>query len=403
MTPGRRWAAAAAAAAGIGLLAAWWAAAGDAPAEGTGLVANANAEPPAAVPAASTAPRQLAQADRSAERALWRQRLQRARHTLDSYREATRYPHHSRPAAEHADQMQPNRPIAEGRPLREPGAPVVEGLILRTTQERVFSLGDEGVLFTVAVVDAEGQPLPLQVPRAVAHEGPGGARPALDRRPAPTVAVAFTDDGHGGDAQAGDGVLSFRLQPAREGFAELDGVIRIELALQSGDQRGYAYFDVIHSPAAPATWAGAVREAVEAGSLSLYLPVQVQQPGRYVATGRIDDARGRSFALVSFNDELGAGTQQIRLQVFGRLLRDRQPEFPLTLRDVDAFLLKPDTFPDRALMARRDGPVHRTRSYALAAFSDAEWTSEERDRYLTEYTRDVDEAEDHLKELGSGP
>ncbi|HJV72508.1 hypothetical protein [Ideonella sp.] len=403
MTARRRWLAAAGAAAAVALLA-WWASAGDAAADAG--AARPDAAPTlagGAAPAASAMPPRGAQADRSAERALWRQRLQRARHTLDSYREATRYPHHSRPAAEHADQMRPNQPITEERPLREPGGPVVEGLILRTTQERVFVLGDESVLFTVAAVDGEGKPLPLQVPRAVAHEGPGGARPALDKPPAPTVPVAFTDDGRNGDVQAGDAVLSFRLQPARDGFAELDGVIRVELALQSGEHSGYAYFDVIHSPSAPATWGAGVREAVEAGSLNLYLPAQVLQPGRYVATGRIDDANGRPFALVSFNDELAAGPQQIRLQVFGKLLRDAQPEFPLTLRDVDAFLLKPDTFPDRALMPRRDGLVHRTRSYPLTAFSDAEWSSEERDRYLTEYTKDVNEAEDQMKELGSGP
>lgn len=403
MTPRRRWLATAGAAAGIALLVAWWrVSAGDAP--GSAEAAAPEPAPVAgAAPAASAAPQRTALIDRSAERALWRQRLQRARHTLDSYREATRYPHHSRPAAEHADQMRPNQPITEERPLREPGGPVVDGLILRTTQERVFALGNESVLFTVAAVDGEGKPLPLQVPRAVAHEGPGAARPAPDKAPVPPVAVAFTDDGRQGDVLAADGVLSFRLEPARIGFAELDGVIRVELALQSGEHSGYAYFDVIHSPSAPATWGVGVRESVEAGSLNLYLPAQVLQPGRYVATGRIDDASGRPFALVSFNDELAAGPQQIRMQVFGKLLRDAQPEFPLTLRDVDAFLLKADTFPDRALMPRRDGVVHRTRSYPLASFSGAEWSSEERDRYLTEYTKDVNEAEDQLKELGSGP
>jgi hypothetical protein len=217
------------------------------------------------------------------------------------------------------------------------------------------------------------------------------------------MSVAFTDDGRNGDATAGDNVLSLRLQPATQGLAEIDGVIRVELALQSGEHSGYAYFDIIYSPEAPATWAGAVRESLEDGSLDLYLPVQVLKPGRYVASGRIDDASGRPFALVSFNDELGTGAQQIRLQVFGKLLRDGQPEFPLTLRDVDAFLLKPDAFPDRALMPRRAGVVWRTRSYPLSAFSDAEWTSDERNRYLAEYGKDVQEAEQQLAQLGSGP
>ncbi len=397
----RRTLAGAAAVAGLVLGLAWWRSGGEpaaaaAPAQAAAPV-DAGAPP---VAAAHPGPPRV---DRGAERALWQQRLQRARRTLDSYREATRYPHDSRPAAEHPDQLHPNRPIAEERPLREPGGPVVDGLILRTTQERVFVLGDESVLFTVAAVDGDGRPLPLSVPRAIVREGPGAARPPADRPTVAPLPVRFTDDGRDGDAQAGDGVLSFRLQPARDGFAEVDGLIRVELALQSGDHPGYAYFDVIHSPAAPARWSGGVREAVEAGSLNLYLPVQVQQPGRYVVTGRVDDATGRPFALVTFNEELPAGPQQFRLQVFGKLLRDRQPEMPLVLRDVDAFLLRPDTFPDRALMPRREGLVHRTRRYPPGAFSDAEWTSEERSRYLAEYGRDVQEAEDHLRNLGPGP
>ncbi|MFO1336951.1 MAG: choice-of-anchor X domain-containing protein [Burkholderiaceae bacterium] len=396
---GRRWAAAAGVAAGLAALVAWWpgdGSAGDAPA----VAAPAAAPLAMATDAPAAGPRTAALAPgRQADRALWQQRLARARHTLDSYRQATRYPHESRPIAEHPDQVDPNRVIVEERPLREPGGPVVDGLTLRTTQERVFVQGDESVLFTVAAVDAEGKTLPLQVPRAFAHEGATGSRPS---RVAP-VTVAFADDGRNGDARAGDGVLSLRLQPARQGLAEVDGVIRVELALQSGEHPGYAYFDIIYSPVAPAAWGTGVREALEAGSLNLYLPVQVVQPGRYVVTGRIDDASGRPFALVSFNDELGAGPGEVRLQVFGKLVRDGQPAFPLSLRDVDGFLLKPDAFPDRALMPRRTGTLYRTKPYPLAAFSTAEWASAERQRYLDEYTKDVDEAEQHVRDLGPGP
>jgi hypothetical protein len=395
--PAHRNAALAACAGALGLW--WWLAPGEghavAQAEPAPLLAAA---PPAA--GLTLAPASAPARDRRAERALWSQRLERAQRALDTYRHATRYPHDSRPLREHPDQVYPNQPIAEERPLREPGGPVIEGLTLRTTQERVFAQGDESVLFTVAAVDGEGRALPLTVPRAIVREG----APRPGTAPMPIVPVQFTDDGRQGDAAAGDQVLSFRLQPSRIGYGSLEGVIRVELALQSGEHPGFAYFDVIHSAAAPATWGpGPVRDVVEAGSLALYLPAEVIQPGRYVATGRIDDANGRPLALASFNEELAAGRREIRLQVFGKLLRDTQAAFPLTLRDVDAFLLKPDTFPDRALMPRRAGAVHRTGNHPLAAFSTAEWSSEERQRYLDEYTKDVDEAEGQLKDLGPGP
>jgi hypothetical protein len=397
---GRRWLAGSAAAAAAVLLAfALWPA--EEPAAAPQVVQAAEAvAAPSVAQASGAAPRRVAAGGREAERQLWRQRLQLARRTLESYREATRYPHESRPIAQHPDQVRPNDPIVEERPLREPGGPIIEGLTLRTSQERVFVQGQESVLFTVAAVDAEGRALPLEVPRAIAHEGATGLRGS---RVAP-MSVAFTDDGRNGDLIAGDKVLSLRLKPAAtQGLADIDGVIRVELALKSGDHSGYAYFDVIYSPGTPATWAGSVREAVESGSLNLYLPVQVLQAGRYVASGRIDDASGRPFALATFNEELGTGPQQIRLQVFGKLLRDGQPQFPLSLRDVEAFLLRPDTFPDRSLLPRRAGIVWRTGSYPLTAFSDAEWTSEERSRYLAEYGKDVQEAEQALQQLETQP
>ena len=72
---------------------------------------------------------------------------------------------------------------------------------------------------------------------------------------------------------------------------------------------------------------------------------------------------------------------------------------PLRLRDVDGFLLIPDTFPDRAMMARQSGVVHTSASYALDRFSPAEWSSEERERYLAEYSRDAETARAQLQRL----
>ncbi len=101
-----------------------------------------------------------------------------------------------------------------------------------------------------------------------------------------------------------------------------------------------------------------------------------------------------------FNDELRAGTQEIRLPVFGKLIRDEQPAFPLRLRDVEAFLLKPDAHPDRVMLPRLAGILHTSRTYALNEFSEASWQSAERDRYLAELQRDVDGARRALEPLG---
>jgi hypothetical protein len=328
--------------------------------------------------------------------AVWQQRLERARHTLDTYRASTRYPYESRPISEHPDQVRPFDPIAEDQPLRRPGGQVAPGVRLRTTQDRVFVGGDESVRFTVSAQDEAGRTLPLRVARAVAFDLPD-PRNAVGR---PQVPVAFGDSGGDGDQRAGDGVWSARLQPARQGFADHAGTIRVQLELHQDSHPGTLFFDVIYEPQVPAVWTGGVREVLQEGSLDFYLEAGVMRPGRYVVTGRVDDAQGQPFALVSFNDEVAAGTQAFRLRVFGKLVRDAAPAFPLRLRDVEGFLLIPDRFPDRAMMARLAGTVHTSGSYQPGQFSQAEWSSEERDRYLSELTRDVDEAREQVDRLG---
>ncbi|MCI0572967.1 MAG: hypothetical protein L0Y66_19655, partial [Myxococcaceae bacterium] len=217
------------------------------------------------------------------------------------------------------------------------------------------------------------------------------------------VPLTFADAGGPVDAQAGDGTLSARLQPSRDGFALYEGTLRVELELTSGPTRGRAFFDVIYTGPAPATFTGAVQEAVESGSLMLKVPLQVRRPGRYVLAARVDDAKGGPFGYLQFNEELPAGRQEVTFVVFGKLLRDEQPALPLHLRDLEGFLLREMGDPDRELMLPLRGVVHTTRAYPLTAFSDAEWEGEERRRYLGEFEKDVRQARDHLAGLERSP
>jgi hypothetical protein len=158
-------------------------------------------------------------------------------------------------------------------------------------------------------------------------------------------------------------------------------------------------FDVIYSPELPATWTGQVREAMENGSLNFYLKAEVRQAGRYIVTGRVDDAKGRPFALLTFNDLLATGPNEVRLTMFGKLMRDQEPALPLTLRDVDGYLLKENTDPDRALMPRLEGKAYVSKPQPLKNFSDAEHQGEERTRYLNEFGKDLALAKAALKEF----
>lgn len=377
--------------------AAWWLLA-DAGAEAARGPAGsiASAQPAASGGQQPGAPFSAAgQAQRREQIALWSQRLERAEQVYTSYRDSTRYPPESRPIAEHPDQVRPFDPVAEEKSLRDEQGRPVRGVRIRTTQEKVFLGGGESSRLTLQAVDDAGQPVPLVVERAAARSVPDTTQ-LITIVETPLV---FSDDGSGADEQAGDGRYSTRLSPATQGFAQHAGTIRVLASVRAGSQAGVARFDLVYTPLVPATWAG-VREALEGGSLNFYLKAQVRVPGRYVASARVYDAAGKPFALLQFNDVVpAAGPAEFRLQLFGALVRDKRPAFPLRLVDVDGFLLQADTFPDRAMMARLSGTVHVSQRYAVDSFSSAEWTSEERERYLAEYERDLRDAQDQLGRL----
>jgi hypothetical protein len=362
-------------------------------------------QPPSAVAAApaplsatgaasTTTP--LSETERLARKAQWTERLARARDALQGYQQSARYPHASRPASEHPDQMQPFAPVAEERPLRMPGGTATLGVKLVTSQERTFLTGNESTRVTVALLDDTGKPLPLRVTRAVLHEVTQPGRTASTAE----VVLPVNDQGQAGDAVANDGTFTGWVQPALQGFGSYAGLLRLDLYLESGGQPGFLFFDFIVSPETAARWLPGVRETIDQGSLAFFLPLEVLIAGRYVVSARVDDASGRTFAVALFNDELPRGKAEIRLPVFGRLVHDEQPQFPLKLRDVEAFLLKADTYPDRVMLPRLAGAVHTSRVYAQGDFANAAWVSDERDRYLTELSKDVAEAEQALRDLG---
>lgn len=332
---------------------------------------------------------------RQAQLALWRSRYERAEQVYANYRDATRYPHDSQLLTAKTDQNHPFNPIAEEKTLRNAKGEAINGVRLRTTQERVFVTGAETVKFTIEAVNDKGENLPLTVARAAAQSIPEARSATLIQ-----ATVDFSDNGGGVDELASDGKYTALLNPAAQGFENFAGTIRLLATVSAGTDQGVAHFDVVYTPQAPATWAG-VREGIETGSLSIYLKANIARAGRYVASARVDDAQGNPLALLQFNQEVGTGAQEFRLRLFGALIRDKNPAFPLRVRDVEGFLLIPDQFPDRAMLARQPGIVHSTGRYTPDQFSPNEWSSEERDRYLAEYGKDAENALAQINRLNA--
>jgi hypothetical protein len=326
--------------------------------------------------------------EREARRALWEKRLNRAKFTLETYVAGTRYPPESRPIREHPDQEQLAAP-ERTRGINRDNAQVQ----LKLKQDKVFVAGDEVVHFSVGCETTARAPLPCEVMGGVAHEAEHMLGEGV---PVNGVPLAFVDDGSGGDALARDGTSTARFQPSQQGFPLYSGTLRVSFQVRSGNAEGRAFFDILFTPAPPARFTGKVREAVEHGSLQLYLGLQVRKAGRYVVAGRVDDEAGVPFAYVSFNEELPEGAQEVKLTVFGKLILDEAPTFPLKLRDVEGFLLKETGDPDRELLTTLKGYVHTTREHPVSAFSADEWQSEERTRHIDEFTRDVNEAQKQL-------
>jgi hypothetical protein len=218
-----------------------------------------------------------------------------------------------------------------------------------------------------------------------------GTPPSAGPAARPDVAVPF--------AAGQDGAVTASFQPSSQGFADYHGTIRIAVELRVDSESGGAAFDVQYTPAAPAAFTGKVREVLENGTLDLYVEMDVERAGRYVITGRADDAEGKSFAYLTFNEEVGTGRKEARLRLFGKLVRDLGAPSPFQLRDVEGFVLKENTFPDRELMTVMEGAVHTTKRYKSSDFSDAEWESEEKERHVKEFTKDVEDAKRILGEV----
>lgn len=386
---------------------AWWYLGDDRPGPAQ-TPAQAEAQLPSAFAVGNPSPSDLAAAaysdavvaalhQRNQQLALWQARAARAKEVYNNYRDVTRYPPESRPLLGHPDQLRPFEPVVDVDAARDAFGKPLKGLRLRTTQTHAFLGGSESTVFTIAALNDQNEPLALVVSNAVAQAIPDTAAPVAPIQ----TQVRFNDQGADGDAIAMDGTYSARFTPAGQGFAAYAGTARVLAQVSANGQSGVVQFEVVYAPEVPATWLG-VREAVEDGSLSFYFKIQAKIPGQYVGSARVFDANDKPLALLQFNNTVAIGPQELKMQLFGALIRDKAPAFPLRLVDVDGFLLRPHSFPDRLMMARQSGVIHSSGSYPVSRFSSAEWSNEERERHLREYGHDKQVAAEQVRSL-QGP
>ena len=328
-----------------------------------------------------------------------------AEFTLATYKAGTQYGTQTQPATEHPDQLYPNQPVSSELALRKADGGFDANIKIRTSQSHVYIGGAESVVFNITAVNAEGQnqgqPVPLLVSRAVAkglsfNTNPNSTNTGSSQSN-PQWTMNFTDDGTAGDAVAADQIYSAVLAPSQTGLSNFSGTIRVELAFQAGGSVGITFFDVQYSPTVPLAWRGAARDNVDAGSLLFSIPAKVTMAGRYVISGRVDDALGKPFAFLIHNEVLNEGEQDVKLLLYGKLIRDYKPKFPLYLRDVDGYVLKETGDFARVQIPRLIGRQLTSKNYPLDVFTTQEASSEQRTRYINELEEDVRKAQDALR------
>jgi len=321
------------------------------------------------------------------------ERLRMAEERLSTYRKFAQYPPGSRPAREHPDQLFPTAPVVRGTPLSLGGRPS-EHIVLKLRQDRLVVVGNESIELGLRCEDSQAQVLPCSVEKAEISALPlpaPAAGAAAPRKPAGPRPVEFVEDSRSEHR----GELLATLRPADLALVDTTWPLRVDVTIKAGRdpvEQGAALFDFLFTPEPPAVSTGAVREAVVAGSLMLSYPLTVRRPGRYLLHVRVDDANGKPLAYLESNSVLPAGPQQVPFTVFGKLILDEKPAFPLKVRDFDGYLLKEDVDPDREQIPTRAGYHHTTQVYSLSAFSAAEWQSEEKTRHEREFEKDVAQA-----------
>ena len=289
-----------------------------------------------------------------------------AQQALAAYRQWARYPPTSRPIAEQPDQVHPHSLVPTVRPLN-PNQP--DKATIRQAQDRLYLVPGEGA--TVTLSASVAGTIATAVVDSADLAKLQGAPPALSP---PVAGVLFRDDGVAPDVTANDGVLTATVQPPVASLSGYTGDLRLTASVRVNGQQGEVSFPFVYTGDAPARFTGAVREALEDGSLALYVGIEIRFSGRYVVVGRLYEAGDQPVALLQQNDIFDTSVREIRLLAFGKVLRDAGAASPFTLRDVQGWRMNESGYPDRQLLDMWSGP-YQTATYPPTTFSDREWDS----------------------------
>ncbi len=307
------------------------------------------------------------------------------------YRKQTRYAPTSGVLAPTAlDLLEPNRRYERFVPI---GDTVDRGsgeeIRFLFTADKYYYEGDEDVKARLEV-QRSGRAVPIDIQLSTV-EAEGGSGRIGEAKP-----LAFDRDGD---------VHRARIDLA-ESFPEHHGPLRLVVRFGFGEGEAQeADLRVFTTPAnsIPGRFLGRYRDAPQNGSLLVEAAVEIFDAGFYRFDANLFAHDGAPLAFANFKGHLEPGVRWIPLEFFGLLLIDLGASGPYEVRNLRGYRFLDGHYPDR-LRLRDATTTYWTHGYALASFSDEEFTSPEKQRVLELLELDAQQgiALD-LPEVANGP
>lgn len=304
--------------------------------------------------------------------------VEKLRRTLAIYQEVSVYPPWSRPASEGSSPhlLRPNAPASMGQPFAADSA----GRQIRTdvALDRWFIGPGETATATLTVTREDEPGVPYE-PRAARlrveyydpqeKAWPTAADLPLVRRDDQLVAVV--------DPSAIPALAAADPPPEVRLVAHVEsGAFFKDLPIIFRYATKHA-FEV-------SNWAG---DRVAGGSLEVDIDVRVHHLAPTLIQAVLYDGAGVHPVATferSFLPEK-TGPQTVTLEFFGKALRDAGVSGPFRLKGLHGLVQRPGAEPAELFWSHPDDPPIVTRAYAASQFSDAPWSSPDKERMVARY------------------
>ena len=291
--------------------------------------------------------------------------------------EKTRYPLGSRPLVTKTDLLKPHHVEPIMRALAADMGQTHTVAIMQN-QDRVWLSPGQAAIATITAT-SNNVPAQLTFQRSDLTQELGADGGNAITQSAPFAHPTFLDDGNPPDELPGDGVYTAAvIVPATVPPSSLTLVVG---ATATNGETGTLYFNFISTLPPPAVFTQTARDALEAGSIAIYVGISVQQAGSYIINGRLYDSTGLPLVFMNFTGELTTETTEVRLLAFGKVILDEGGVPPFTLQDVDGQEMLIGVYPDRAPMVEWAGP-YATQNYSIASLSNADYDGPDKQRKI---------------------